>query len=269
MIRIQILSFGREQRYKEEVESLRSELDRCRESESTWRTRLEQREGQLSAMRSELEVEQHTIATLEAEVKDLQAKLSKDDTSFRNEVTKLRAQLNISLAQLNELESLNCALREQIVEHQNRISSLQRSLEMESCQSQDLAAENSRLIQAQAELMSHHHPSSSTIVMVGKPLTEELFEAETDDPPAVTVSTTTLDDFQEISLPSTPTVVDGCTDVFEEHFKVLESLESYLESQQLIGTAVSEDESGISTSPSIHEVSKCLSYGQANRFHHG
>lgn len=175
-------------------------------------------------------------------------------------MTKLRSQLKASIAQLSELESLNCALRDQIMEHQHRITSLQRSLEMESCRNQDLMAENNQLIQAQNELINRHNPTS-TIVMVGKPLTEELFEVETDD--AVTViatgvahpnnTSTTLDDFREISLPTTPTVIEGCTDIFEEHFKVLESLESYLESQQLIG-AVSEDESGISTSPSIHEV---------------
>ena len=162
------------------------------------------------------------------------------------QVTKLRSQLTTSLAQLNELESLNCQLREQIVEYQNRISSLQRSLDKESSNNQNLAAENSRLALAQIEMMT-----------VAKPLTEELFEVESDEgctSPVVVI--TTLDDFQEISLPSTPTVVDGCTDVFEEHFKVLESLESYLESQHLVGATTSEDndESGISTSPSIHEV---------------
>ena len=48
--------------------------------------------------------------------------------------------------------------------------------------------------------------------------------------------------------------------VFEEHFKVLESLESYLETQNLAGaTAEDNDESGISTSPSIHEVVDCWS----------
>ncbi len=76
------------------------------------------------------------------------------------------------------------------------------------------------------------------------------------EPVAATGATAaTLDDFQEISLPTTPTVVDGCNNVFEEHFKVLESLESYLETQNLAGaTAEDNDESGISTSPSIHEV---------------
>ena len=48
--------------------------------------------------------------------------------------------------------------------------------------------------------------------------------------------------------------MDGCSDVFEEHFKVLESLENYLESQNLVEAAEDNDESGISTSPSIHEV---------------
>lgn len=163
----------------------------------------------------------------------------------------MRSQLSASMVQLNELESLNCALRDQIVEHQHRMSSLERSLEMETCQNQDLAAENSRLIQ---ELMNSRGAASTITVTVGKPLTEELLEVESDDAPTATVIVpATLDDFREISLPSTPTVVDGCADVFEEHFKVLESLESYLETQQLIGT-LSEDESGISTSPSIHEV---------------
>jgi len=50
------------------------------------------------------------------------------------------------------------------------------------------------------------------------------------------VGVATLDDFREISLPNTPTVLDGCNDVFEEHFKVLESLESYLETQQRADT---------------------------------
>lgn len=69
-----------------EIESLRHELERCRESETCWRQRLEQREGQLSLIRNELETEQKTIASLEAELKNLQSKLEKDDTSFRNEV---------------------------------------------------------------------------------------------------------------------------------------------------------------------------------------
>ncbi len=175
-------------------------------------------------------------------------------------MTKLRSQLNTSLAQLNELESLNCQLREQIVEYQNTISSLQRSLDKESSHNENLVAENSRLAQAQIEMMSHNgHPIMVTCV--GKPLTEELFEVESDEgcmspDPVSTITAATLDDFQEISLPSTPTVVDGCTDVFEEHFKVLESLENYLEAQHLTGAATVEDndESGISTSPSIHEV---------------
>lgn len=77
---------GREQRYREEIELMRIELDKCRENESTWRQRLEQRDGQLGLMRSELEAEQKTIYALEVEVKELQSKLSKDDTSFRNEV---------------------------------------------------------------------------------------------------------------------------------------------------------------------------------------
>lgn len=173
-------------------------------------------------------------------------------------MTKLRTQLTTSLAQLNELESLNCQLREHIVEHQNTISSLQRSLDKESSQNENLVAENSRLAQAQVEMMMSGN-GHSTLVSVGKPLTEELFEVESDEGcmSPVTTTATTLDDFQEISLPSTPTVVDGCTDVFEEHFKVLESLESYLETQQLIGaTTEDNDESGISTSPSIHEVFK-------------
>lgn len=80
----------REQRLREEVESLRHELERCRESETCWRQRLEQRESQLSLMKCELETEQKTIASLEAELKDLQSKLEKDDTSFRNEVKNAR-----------------------------------------------------------------------------------------------------------------------------------------------------------------------------------
>lgn len=84
----------------------------------------------------------------------------------------------------------------------------------------------------------------------GKPLTEELLEVE-----LAAYADATLDDFREISLPNTPTVLDGCTNVFDEHFKVLESLESYLEAQHLVAAAEDNDQSsGISTSPSIHEV---------------
>lgn len=175
---------------------------------------------------------------------------------FEKQVTKLRSQLTTSLAQLNELESLNCQLREKIVEYQNTIYSLQRSLDEKNCQNGTLAAENSRLAQAQMEMMT------MSMVAVGKPLTEELLEIESDEgcmssePVAVEdQAAATLDDFQEISLPTTPTVVDGCNNVFEEHFKVLESLENYLETQHLIGATMDDnDESGISTSPSIHEV---------------
>ena len=76
----------REQRYREELDLLRSEVDKCREGETNWRRRLEQREGQLLALKGELEAEQKTITTLEVEVKELQSKLAKDDNSFRNEV---------------------------------------------------------------------------------------------------------------------------------------------------------------------------------------
>lgn len=177
---------------------------------------------------------------------------------YFKQVTKLRSQLTTSLAQLNELESLNCQLREKIVEYQNTIYSLQRSLDEKNCQNGTLAAENSRLAQAQMEMMS------MSMVALGKPLTEELLEIESDegcmssDPVVVAdAAAASLDDFQEISLPTTPTVVDGCNNVFEEHFKVLESLENYLESQHLIGATMEDnDESGISTSPSIHEVMK-------------
>lgn len=81
------MTFFREQRYREEIELMRAELDKSRENESIWRQRLEQRDGQLGLMRSELEAEQKTISALEIEVKELQSKLEKDDTSFRNEVS--------------------------------------------------------------------------------------------------------------------------------------------------------------------------------------
>jgi len=83
----------------------------------------------------------------------------------------------------------------------------------------------------------------------GKPLTEELLEVE-----LAAYADATLDDFREISLPNTPTVLDGCTNVFDEHFKVLESLENYLEAQHLVAAEDNDQSSGISTSPSIHEV---------------
>lgn len=173
------------------------------------------------------------------------------------------------MAQLNELESLNCQLREQVAEYQDQIMLLQRNLEKESSQSQELVAENNRLMQVQLGMLMSNGS-------VGKPLTEELFEVESDEgcpaiPPATytdssgssadITAATTLDDFSEISLPATPTVVDGCNNVFEEHFKVLESLENYLETQQIINlTGEDNDESGISTSPSIHEVCFILHY---------
>lgn len=132
----------------------------------------------------------------------------------------MRSQLNISMAQLNDLESLNCQLREQIAQYQTQVASIQRNLQEENERCQELVALNSRLLQVQAEMQSH-----ADNAIGGKPLTEELFEAELD------LCSTTLDDFTEISIPNTPTVIEGCTDVFEEHFKVLESLENYLESQ--------------------------------------
>ena len=66
----------REQRYREELDLIRSEVDKCREGEINWRRRLEQREGQLIALKGELEAEQKTITCLEVEVKDLQSKLA-------------------------------------------------------------------------------------------------------------------------------------------------------------------------------------------------
>lgn len=39
-------------------------------------------------MKNELEAEQQTISGLEAEIRDLQSKLTKEDTSFRTEVRK-------------------------------------------------------------------------------------------------------------------------------------------------------------------------------------
>ena len=150
------------------------------------------------------------------------------------------------MVQLNELESLNCQLREQILQQQSQMAKLQRNLEEEESRCQELMIENSRLLQAQADIQNRPIPAAA------KPLTLELFEAELDEPEA---DEATLDDFREISLPNTPTVLDGCSDVFEEHFKVLESLESYLETQHLVVEEVT-DESGVSmtTTPSVRDV---------------
>lgn len=146
----------------------------------------------------------------------------------------MRSQLNMSMAQLNQLESLNCQLRDQVLQHQTQMASMQRNLEEEASRCQDLISENGRLVQAQAELQSRSQMMSC---LVARPLTEELLAAEEIDQPEVEEEEevdATLDDFQEISIPNTPTVLDGCADVFEEHFKVLESLESYLETQHLV-----------------------------------
>ena len=111
-------------------------------------------------------------------------------------MTKLRTQLNTSMAQLNELESLNCLLREQIVEHQNQISTLQRNLDKESCQIQDLTTENQRLLQAQMELMVISGRAGVRVgssITIGKPLTEELYEVEVEsDGSSITAITSTV-----------------------------------------------------------------------------
>ena len=134
------------------------------------------------------------------------------------------------MAQLNQLESLNCQLREQLLQHQTQMAGMQRNLEEEASRCQDLVSENSRLVQVHTELQQR----SQMMSCLARPLTEELMEADIDQPEV----DATLDDFQEISIPNTPTVLDGCSDVFEEHFKVLESLESYLETQHLVAEEV-------------------------------
>lgn len=91
-------------------------------------------------------------------------------------MTKLRSQLTTSLAQLNELESLNCQLREKIVEYQNTIYSLQRSLDEKSCQNGNLMAENNRLAQAQMEMMS------MSMVAMGKLISININLGSTESP---------------------------------------------------------------------------------------
>ena len=129
---------------------------------------------------------------------------------------------------------------------------MQRNVEKESVICKNLMAENNKLQNWQKEMELR----SKLSVETAKPLTQELLEVELGDAvcvrSAAAAAAATLDDFREISLPNTPTVLDGCTNVFDEHFKVLESLENYLEAQQLV-TEEAHD-SGVSTSPSIHEV---------------
>ena len=118
---------------------------------------------------------------------------------------------------------------------------MQRNLDKETSACYTLMEENRKLVEKQIEMQNRGE------MALAKPLTQELLEVELD-----AINQSTLDDFQEISLPYTPPVLEGCTNVFEEHFKVLESLENYLEAQQLV--AGENEESGISTSPSIHEA---------------
>lgn len=76
----------REGRYRDELGSLRIELDKYRESEAAWQQRIEQKDLQLAHLKTELEAEHEIITGLEADIKDLHAQLDKEDTCFRNEV---------------------------------------------------------------------------------------------------------------------------------------------------------------------------------------
>jgi len=234
---------NREGRFRQEVDALRNELERHRESEAAWQQRIEQKDIQLAQLRTELEAEHELITGLQADIKDLHSQLDKEDTSFRNEATKLRSQISISLGQLSELEFVNCQLRDQVKDYQERVQEMQRCVEKESVICKNLMAENSKLQNWQKEMELRKMQGET-----GKPLTEELLEVE-----LAAYADATLDDFREISLPNTPTVLDGATSVFDEHFKVLESLENYLEAQHLVASEDNDHSSGISTSPSIHE----------------
>jgi len=127
-------------------------LDKYRESEAAWQQRIEQKDLQLAHLKTELEAEHEIITGLEADIKDLHAQLDKEDTCFRNEATKLRSQITISLGQLSELEFVNCQLREQVKEYQERVQEMQRSLEKESVICKNLMAENNKLQNWQKEV---------------------------------------------------------------------------------------------------------------------
>ena len=79
--------YDREGRYREELNSLRTELDKYRESEVTWQQRIEQKDLQLAHLKTELEAQHEIITGLEADIKDLHSQLDKEDTCFRNEVS--------------------------------------------------------------------------------------------------------------------------------------------------------------------------------------
>lgn len=64
----------------------------------------------------------------------------------------MRSQITISLGQLSELEFVNCQLREQVKEYQERVQEMQRSLEKESVICKNLMAENNKLQNWQKEV---------------------------------------------------------------------------------------------------------------------
>ncbi|ROT77485.1 hypothetical protein C7M84_003853 [Penaeus vannamei] len=166
-LRDQVSSLQEEvQSYKAQLESAASKEHGARECEVSYKKQLEELKARL--------------AETERQLRESSSETNSQETQHRSEVTKLRNQLKLGNSQLNELERLNCELRDRVLAAEAQSEHLAKELE-EQCRrhEQDLLTLNLQVsageshvkeLQGQLEQLSHEHAASELDVLAASPI---------------------------------------------------------------------------------------------------
>ncbi|XP_042862246.1 myosin-9-like isoform X9 [Penaeus japonicus] len=166
-LRDQVSSLQEEvQSYKAQLESAASKEHGARECEVSYKKQLEELRARL--------------AETERQLRESSSETNSQETQHRSEVTKLRNQLKLGNSQLNELERLNCELRDRVLAAEAQGEQLAKELE-EQCRryEQDLLTLNLQVsageshvkeLQGQLEQLSHEHAASELDVLAASPI---------------------------------------------------------------------------------------------------
>ncbi|XP_063604529.1 protein lava lamp-like isoform X5 [Penaeus indicus] len=166
-LRDQVSSLQEEvQSYKAQLESAASKEHGARECEVSYKKQLEELKARL--------------AETERQLRESSSETNSQETQHRSEVTKLRNQLKLGNSQLNELERLNCELRDRVLAAEAQSEQLAKELE-EQCRrhEQDLLTLNLQVsageshvkeLQGQLEQLSHEHAASELDVLAASPI---------------------------------------------------------------------------------------------------
>jgi len=155
----------RERKLRDQVSSLEEELGSCKaqlENAVSNESQSKDCEGQL---RKQLEELRTRLTDTERDLKESSSETISHESQHRSEVTKMRNQLKLANSQLNDLDTLNCALRDRVLAAETEVERLATQAEESSRKhEQDLLSLNlqvsckeSRIkeIETQIEQMSH------------------------------------------------------------------------------------------------------------------